>query len=170
MSRLVIVASMGGRLASDNLSAYCSSKAAIISVATVLRREMAKFGVRVSTIEPAFFKTGVYYAVIPSFEHNWANTPDPIRQVYGNQYFADQLAALKRRRRLSFGSKNLGTVVDAMVDAVRSRSPNKTYSPVNVWPFKVVPLVLPYIPQWVLDLGFRELDSTKPAFVSQKAK
>ncbi|XP_054152532.1 retinol dehydrogenase 16-like [Oppia nitens] len=163
--RIVIVSSLGGRISSDNLSAYCMSKGAVITFADVLRREMRKFKVNVSTIEPTFFKTGVYGEQVPAFEHNWQTTNTGVQEVYGQQYFAEQLKLLERRRRLSRWSSRLDIVVDDMIDAVVSRNPNRCYQPVNIWPLKLVVIVLPLIPNWLIDWSTYMIDPTVPNYM-----
>ncbi len=55
--RIVIITSVGGRIASMGLSAYCSSKFAQEGFGESLSQEVLPFGVYVSLVEPAIIKT-----------------------------------------------------------------------------------------------------------------
>lgn len=58
--RIVMVSSIAGRLAVLPLNAwYHASKFGLEALSDVLRMEVAGFGVRVSIVEPGFFKTGI---------------------------------------------------------------------------------------------------------------
>jgi NAD(P)-dependent dehydrogenase (short-subunit alcohol dehydrogenase family) len=49
---------ISGRVPFEYFGAYCASKSALEMYSDVLRLEMCKYGVHVSVIEPAAFKTG----------------------------------------------------------------------------------------------------------------
>jgi NAD(P)-dependent dehydrogenase (short-subunit alcohol dehydrogenase family) len=55
--RIVIITSVGGRIASMGLSAYCSSKFAQEGFGESLSQEVLPFGIYVSLVEPAIIKT-----------------------------------------------------------------------------------------------------------------
>jgi NAD(P)-dependent dehydrogenase (short-subunit alcohol dehydrogenase family) len=55
--RIVIITSVGGRIASLGLSAYCASKFAQEGFGESLAQEVVPFGVYVSLVEPAIIKT-----------------------------------------------------------------------------------------------------------------
>lgn len=58
--RVVMVSSIAGRAAILPLNAwYHASKFGLEALSDVLRMEVAAFGVKVSVIEPGFFKTGI---------------------------------------------------------------------------------------------------------------
>ncbi len=58
--RIVMVSSIAGRLAVLPLNAwYHASKFGLEALSDVLRMEVAGFGVKVSIVEPGFFKTGI---------------------------------------------------------------------------------------------------------------
>ncbi|CAG2175299.1 unnamed protein product [Oppiella nova] len=164
--RIVIVASLGGRLVADNLGVYCMSKFSIIAYSDALRREMRKFKVKVSTIEPLLFKTAMYEMAKPSLDRNWMTTDDTIREAYGEHYFAHQLKVLDWEFKIGMGTKNLDIVVNDMIAAVVSVSPNRRYTPVNRFMFKIIPPFIPLLPQWIVDRVFYAMN-TKPAFVNK---
>ncbi|CAG2102063.1 unnamed protein product, partial [Medioppia subpectinata] len=133
--RFVITASMGGRIAIDNLGIYCMTKSAIIAFSDVLRREMRPFGVRVSTVEPMLFKTAMYDIVKPELNKNWSQTEGQVREAYGQPYFEQQFKTVDFLLTIAMGSKKLDIVVDDMVAAIVSRLPNRCYQPANRWLF-----------------------------------
>jgi NAD(P)-dependent dehydrogenase (short-subunit alcohol dehydrogenase family) len=55
--RIIVVGSVGGRLAAFGVSAYCSTKFAQEGFAEALAQEVAPFGIGVSLIEPGITKT-----------------------------------------------------------------------------------------------------------------
>ena len=57
--QLINVASMAGHLYMPELSAYNASKAAVVAISETLKTELKPFGVSVSVLCPAFFKTNL---------------------------------------------------------------------------------------------------------------
>lgn len=55
--RIIIITSVGGRIASLGLSAYCASKFAQEGFGEALAQEVEPFGIYVSLVEPAIIKT-----------------------------------------------------------------------------------------------------------------
>jgi NAD(P)-dependent dehydrogenase (short-subunit alcohol dehydrogenase family) len=55
--RIVIITSVGGRIASLGLSSYCATKFAQEGFGEALYQEVAPFGIKVSLVEPAIIKT-----------------------------------------------------------------------------------------------------------------
>ncbi|XP_033866300.1 retinol dehydrogenase 16-like isoform X3 [Acipenser ruthenus] len=86
--RVVNVASVMGRLAFVG-GGYCLSKWGVESFSDSLRRDMQYFGIKVSIIEPGFFKTGVTsLAVIEKdLQRLWDRLSPEVRDSYGVQYF-----------------------------------------------------------------------------------
>lgn len=60
--RIVLMDSIGGRIGSPGLSAYCATKFALEGFAEALALEMKLVGVDVSLIEPGIVKTGIWGA------------------------------------------------------------------------------------------------------------
>lgn len=60
--RIVIITSVGGRIGSAAVSAYCASKFALEGFAESLAQEVQPFGIRVVLVEPAIIKTEVWNA------------------------------------------------------------------------------------------------------------
>jgi NAD(P)-dependent dehydrogenase (short-subunit alcohol dehydrogenase family) len=81
--RIVMVSSIAGRAAVMPLNAwYHASKFALEALSDVLRVEVAGFGVKVSIVEPGFFKTGIEGAARDRADSRVAATDSP----YGGAY------------------------------------------------------------------------------------
>jgi short-subunit dehydrogenase len=57
--RIVNIASVGGKLASPHMVAYCASKFALVGLSQGMRTELAKDGIAVTTVCPGLIHTGV---------------------------------------------------------------------------------------------------------------
>ncbi|HEY9696268.1 MAG TPA: SDR family NAD(P)-dependent oxidoreductase [Trichocoleus sp.] len=57
--RIVNISSIGGKLASPHMVAYCASKFALVGLSEGMRTELAKDGIAVTTVCPGFIRTGV---------------------------------------------------------------------------------------------------------------
>jgi NAD(P)-dependent dehydrogenase (short-subunit alcohol dehydrogenase family) len=56
--RIVNIASIGGRIAVPHLAPYCASKFALVGLSDAVRSELARYGVRVTTVSPGLMRTG----------------------------------------------------------------------------------------------------------------
>lgn len=127
-SRAIIVASVAGRVTYPGLAFYCMSKHAVVSFADGLRREMRKWDILVSTIEPVLYRTKMAAPehIQCTVDQSWQDTPEAVREAYGKSYFENFrsrcLEFLARRCR-----EDLYEVVDNMVHAVSSRHPRRSY-------------------------------------------
>lgn len=127
-ARIVVVASVAGRITYPGLAFYCMSKHAVVSFADGLRREMRKWDILVSTIEPVLYRTKMAMPeqIQCSADQSWQDTPEEVREAYGKSYFENFrsrcLDFLARRCR-----EDLYEVVDNMVHAVSSRRPRRSY-------------------------------------------
>ncbi|KAJ8349832.1 hypothetical protein SKAU_G00249620 [Synaphobranchus kaupii] len=85
--RVVNVASVMGRLALTG-GGYCLSKYGVESFSDSLRRNMKPFGVKVSIIEPGFFKTGVTSLdlIETDLQRLWNQLPAEVKSSYGAEY------------------------------------------------------------------------------------
>ena len=160
--RIVIVASLTGRITLDNIGVYSMSKSAIISYSDALRREMRKFKVKVSTIEPGLFKTLQFFTVDTIIENTWNRTDEQIRQIYGQQYIENQLKQLKTHKTLLRGNNNIDIVINDMIDAIVSKNPKRSYKPINTFLLFWIPIFLPVVPQGLIDFVFGLIDRTVP--------
>ncbi|MDP8904154.1 MAG: SDR family oxidoreductase [Chloroflexota bacterium] len=59
--RIVNIASIGGRLPGPHLAPYTAAKYAVVGLSEVLRVELRKYGIAVTTVIPWFMRTGSYF-------------------------------------------------------------------------------------------------------------
>ncbi|XP_042304603.1 retinol dehydrogenase 5 isoform X2 [Sceloporus undulatus] len=86
--RVVNTSSVLGRL-SANGGGYCVSKYTVEAFSDSLRRDMYHFGVKVSIVEPGFFKTAVtnLESIEASLRQLWDRMSPETRQSYGEDFF-----------------------------------------------------------------------------------
>ncbi|XP_010725347.1 retinol dehydrogenase 5 isoform X1 [Meleagris gallopavo] len=86
--RVVNTSSVLGRL-SANGGGYCVSKYCIEAFSDSLRRDMYHFGVKVSIVEPGFFKTAVtnLESIEASLRQLWERLAPETRLSYGEEFF-----------------------------------------------------------------------------------
>ncbi|XP_029450713.1 retinol dehydrogenase 7-like isoform X2 [Rhinatrema bivittatum] len=86
--RIVNVSSIAGRLALCG-GGYCISKYGVEAFSDSLRRELHSFGVKVSIINPDFFKTMILKANVlqENFQQVWSRIPKETKEHYGQKYF-----------------------------------------------------------------------------------
>jgi NAD(P)-dependent dehydrogenase (short-subunit alcohol dehydrogenase family) len=56
--RIVNISSIGGRLAAPHLAPYSASKFALVGLSDAVRAEVARYGIRVTTVAPGLMRTG----------------------------------------------------------------------------------------------------------------
>jgi NAD(P)-dependent dehydrogenase (short-subunit alcohol dehydrogenase family) len=56
--RIVNITSIGGRVAVPHLAPYCASKFALVGLSDSIRTELARYGIRVTTVAPGLMRTG----------------------------------------------------------------------------------------------------------------
>ncbi|NXV06108.1 RDH7 dehydrogenase, partial [Cettia cetti] len=86
--RVVNTSSVLGRI-SANGGGYCVSKFCIEAFSDSLRRDMRHFGVKVSVVEPGFFKTNVtdLDSLEASLRQRWERLEPHTRSSYGEHFF-----------------------------------------------------------------------------------
>lgn len=168
--RVVLMASLGGRVAADNLGAYCMTKSAVISFSDTLRRELRKFKIKVVTIEPSVFKTAMFYSFGDSMEKNWKNTEESIKQIYGEKYFEEYSKRFKKDGK-GFGAapgKDLDPVIDDVMKAITSPNPNRFYRPVNNKINGFLAQFIEFVPQFIIDKYFCHMNDVTPEYMLEK--
>ncbi|HEU4948783.1 MAG TPA: oxidoreductase [Kribbella sp.] len=119
--RIVNVGSMGGRIVFPAGGYYHASKYAVEAITDALRFEVARFGLKVSLIEPGLIRTGFGDAAA----HNLAGTAAPAGPYAGLNAAADQQMAQ------SYGSKALSappeTVAEVIHHAATAGRPRTRY-------------------------------------------
>ena len=125
--RIVNVNSLAARFAVPAMVPYCMSKAASLAFTEGLRREIAKFGVKVISIEPYFFETKMTQedAIGHEVEKVWKATPKEVRESYGEHYMRRLTKQTKLIRPLVI--KSLDPVIDSMKHAITATRPRYHY-------------------------------------------
>uniref|UniRef100_A0A3P9JVC2 Retinol dehydrogenase 1 n=1 Tax=Oryzias latipes TaxID=8090 RepID=A0A3P9JVC2_ORYLA len=125
--RVVNVASILGRL---NLvgGGYCPSKWGVEAFSDSLRKDMSHFGVKVSIIEPGFFKTAVTSVdlINADMRRLWTRLPQHVKNAYGNTYLKDYTKVQDFSMRM-LCSADLSKVTRCMEHALTARFPRTRY-------------------------------------------
>lgn len=128
--RLVNVSSMGAMVPFQMMAAYASTKAAVSMFSTVLRHELAKWGVKVITIHPGGFQTN-----ITGSKDSWDKMEKEIldhfskeiQENYGQEYVHMQKLALPVMREKS--DPDITPVLQDIQHAICARNPSSFYCP-----------------------------------------
>uniref|UniRef100_A0A8C3AWJ7 Retinol dehydrogenase 1 n=1 Tax=Cyclopterus lumpus TaxID=8103 RepID=A0A8C3AWJ7_CYCLU len=147
--RVVNVASVLGRLSLTG-GGYCLSKWGVEAFSDSLRRDMHPFGIKVSIIEPGFFKTAVTRLdlIEADLRRLWTRLPQDVKDSYGETYFDDYVKA----QNFSMGllcSPDISKVTRCMEHALTARFPRTRYS--AGWDAKLFWIPLSYLPSCVSD-------------------
>ncbi|NXK15021.1 RDH16 dehydrogenase, partial [Herpetotheres cachinnans] len=147
--RVVNVASVMGRVSCFG-GGYCISKFGVEAFSDSLRLEMHNFGVKVSVIEPGYFKTTITNIenLEKSFISTWEKLPEEIKASYGENYLKEFLVAFRNIQKKY--SSNLRLVTDCMEHALTSCYPRTRYS--AGWDAKLLYIPLSYLPSALMDV------------------
>lgn len=118
--KVLVTSSIAGIMPISFLGAYCSSKAALISMFSCLRKEVrdAGFNIQIKLIEPGAYKTGFNQLMILNKEKN--------EYIFSDKYMKKVINRQLKEFNL-IEKKSLDSVVDKMVSAVLSNSDKFVY-------------------------------------------
>ncbi|XP_068854897.1 LOW QUALITY PROTEIN: retinol dehydrogenase 5-like [Aphelocoma coerulescens] len=158
--RVVNMSSVLGRV-SANGGGYCVSKFCVEAFSDSLRRDMRHFGVKVSMVEPGFFKTNVtdLAALEASLRRCWERLEPETRSSYG-EHFLPQYLRVQRLLLSLLCDQDLAKVTDCIEHALRAQHPRSRYS--AGWDAKLLWLPASYLPSALVDLALA-LILPKPA-------
>lgn len=147
--RVVNVASIFGRLSLTG-GGYCLSKWGVEAFSDSLRRDMQHFGIKVSIIEPGFFKTAVTSpdVIDANLRRLWTRLPQDVKDSYGTTYIDEYMKA----QNFSLGilcSPDLSKVTHCMEHALTACYPRTRYG--AGWDAKLFWIPLSYLPSFVSD-------------------
>ena len=100
--RIVNISSIGGKIVSPHMVAYCASKFALVGLSEGMRVELAKDGITVTTVCPGLIRTGVVdHAVIKGQQRKefaWFSISDslPVLSASAEQVAHATIAGLRR--------------------------------------------------------------------------
>ncbi|XP_053907365.1 retinol dehydrogenase 5 [Cuculus canorus] len=158
--RVVNTSSVLGRL-SANGGGYCISKYCIEAFSDSLRRDMYHFGVKVSIVEPGFFKTAVtnLESIEASLRQLWDRLAPETRLSYGEEFFYKYLK-VQRLIMNVLCDADLSKVTRCMEHALSARHPRTRYS--AGWDAKLLWLPASYLPAFIVDFALATI-LPKPA-------
>jgi len=118
--KIILLSSIAGILPISFLGSYCSSKASLIMMAKVLRKELAllNLDIKVKMILPGVYKTG--------FNEVMLNNKD-----FSNSYFKNKREEIEFKEYLMFdlmGKKDLDDISNKIIMAIKSESNRFIYS------------------------------------------
>ncbi|KAJ8255488.1 hypothetical protein COCON_G00193520 [Conger conger] len=153
--RVVNVASIMGRVALTG-GGYCPSKSGVEAFSDSLRRNMKPFGVKVSIIEPGFFKTEVTSLdlIESDLQRLWNRLPAEAKDSYGEGYLEKYLEAQRFFMKI-LCSADISKVTGCMEHALTARHPRTRYSP--GWDAKLLWIPLSYLPSFLADYAISAL-------------
>ncbi|XP_013856923.1 retinol dehydrogenase 1 [Austrofundulus limnaeus] len=147
--RLVNVASVLGRLSLTG-GGYCLSKYGVEAFSDSTRRDLHKFGIKVSIIEPGFFKTNITNSDLISADLKklWARLPQETKSSYDATY----IEKYKHMQDFYLGflcNSDISKVTRCMEHALTARYPRTRYG--AGWDAKLIWIPLSYCPSFVVD-------------------
>jgi NAD(P)-dependent dehydrogenase (short-subunit alcohol dehydrogenase family) len=98
-ARIVMIGSIGGRIAAPMLGAYHASKFGMVGLADTLRAELAPSGIKVILIEPGAIATPIWDRGAAAGTGLLAGLPEGGRQRYADQIAAALASAAKSAQR-----------------------------------------------------------------------
>ncbi|KAM6294395.1 retinol dehydrogenase 5 [Aegotheles albertisi] len=148
--RVVNTSSVLGRL-SANGGGYCVSKFCVEAFSDSLRRDMYHFGVKVSIVEPGFFKTAVtnLESIERSLRRLWDRLEPETRLSYGEDFFHKYLR-VQRLIMTAICDPDLSKVTRCVEHALSARHPRTRYS--AGWDAKLLWLPASYLPAGLVDI------------------
>ncbi|XP_072374017.1 17-beta-hydroxysteroid dehydrogenase type 2 [Scyliorhinus torazame] len=167
--RLVNITSVSGSSPLPGFAAYGASKAALAMFSNVLRQELAIWGVKVVTVQPGGFKTGIF-----GTSDHWSNRhqqllqklPPDVRTDYGENYIASfKSKYAKWHNNLR---EDLQPVISAISTALMARNPKPEYTP-GTATFSL-PVVHHFLPSCMSDFFTFQLLRTGPEDVPDGVK
>uniref|UniRef100_A0A3B5BE16 Hydroxysteroid 17-beta dehydrogenase 2 n=1 Tax=Stegastes partitus TaxID=144197 RepID=A0A3B5BE16_9TELE len=161
--RIVNVSSLAAEVPMPMFGAYGASKAALKVVSEVMRQELAPWGVRVSVIQPAGFRTNIFGDEDSVRRHAaqlLATVSAEARADYGDSYISSLSGGLAIMSRQA--AADLSPVVDDMCDALLSANPRALYAPGQMgW-------LLPFLHRTCSTTVFDAIISHLPKYTNQQ--
>jgi len=152
--RVIFMGSIGPLMGSAFGCAYLSTKAAMMSFAQCLRQELHRFGVRVCTVEPGFFATGLLNNGLTNgaaVSDRAAECDEEVLRSYPD--YSTKMSATTKPIRLcewlNGGVDGVSKVADCVLDATLARYPLAQYT--VGWDAVLIRHVLSRLPTWLVD-------------------
>ena len=122
--RVVMISSIGGRVALPLLGPYAASKFALEAVSDSLRREVRRFGIEVSVVEPGGIKTPIWQKGNAAADSLMEEMPAEAEELYGKM-----IQALRRESAKIEQDRGLppAAVAEAVGQALTANRPRTRY-------------------------------------------
>ncbi|KAG8445107.1 hypothetical protein GDO86_010032 [Hymenochirus boettgeri] len=128
--RLVCLGSTLGRMCKPSRSCYSISKFGVEAFTGCLRQEMYQWGVNIINIEVGNFIAATNLFTKEGIERRgeemWEEASDVVCTDYGRAYLLHQVAKMKSI--VGCGKKDMTDVINAIIDALRSKYPYTRYT------------------------------------------
>jgi NAD(P)-dependent dehydrogenase (short-subunit alcohol dehydrogenase family) len=121
--RILNMSSIAGRIASPYMGPYSASKFALEAFSDSLRREVRRYGVRVSIIEPGAIKTPIWEKSVAVGHEHKAELSEEVQSLYGGSL--DKF--LKELVKYTESGAPVAVVVKAVEHALSSAVPKIRY-------------------------------------------
>lgn len=119
--RIVNVSSASGRVATPFTGPYAASKFAVEALSDALRMELARWGVRVSVIEPGPVSTAIWDSAIARYQEMADRMPSAAQERYGRALAAKERHA-RRMPQLGMAPERVARAVGRALTARRPRA------------------------------------------------
>jgi NAD(P)-dependent dehydrogenase (short-subunit alcohol dehydrogenase family) len=122
--RIVLLGSMGGRMAYTFMSAYIATKFALEGLCDVMRREAAPGGVKVSLVQPGGIRTNMVHQQLMDVRRDLAALDEKDRDLHGYLYEGYLRVA---ERGLGEGASTADQVAEVVLEALEAEEPESRY-------------------------------------------
>ena len=122
--RIVLLGSVGGRIAYTFMSAYIATKFALEGLCDVMRREAAPRGVKVSLVQPGGIRTNMVHQQLVDVRRDLAALDEKDRDLHGYLYEGYLRVA---ERGLGEGASTADQVAEVVLEALEAEQPESRY-------------------------------------------
>ena len=118
--KVLITSSLAGLVPIPFLGSYCATKAALISIATVLKKEITKtnLDIKIKLIEPGAYHTGFNQIMIEN------------KELLNNEIYKEDIKSINDNQKKLFSiieKRNLNSIVNQMQKAIESNNNKLVY-------------------------------------------
>ena len=146
--RIVFMSSVSGMIAFPLLGAYAASKHALEAVGDSFRRELKKWGIKVSIIEPGSMKTPIWRKTLKRGNSQMKTASKKKMSLYQDEINSLLKGASEAEKK----ALDVQYVVDAVIDALESSHPKTRYivGPIH----KIKTIIARFLPDSFIDNQF----------------
>jgi len=141
--RIINIASYGARHSFMGISAYSSSKSAIVNFYNSVRMELAVFGVDVIIIYPGTMKTPLMQTVLASLDQAWSSLSSNKKECYGQNYYQGFRKNILESEKIQ--GDPLQVVRAIIAGAIHPKPKNEYFVGFDCNLFELLPFIVPWI-------------------------